>query len=430
MKQDSRVNDLFLVHLDDAIIDNYEKILIDLYQPFIGWKAVALYLTLKNSFRVSEPTSYHKLITKLSCDFAELRQEFVKLEAANLLTTYEGNLDEFAVFIYQVNTPLSHYQFLKDLMLVKVLTSFIGEEALVELKNNEQARTAHINKIADLKNISHLLKDVYQVNLKTALVDQEMINDQQPAITPKAMNKFNFDTFLILLPTSVRIGYDFTAEIRQLIFKLAEMYDLDSEQMALIVNTTLQKYKGIITEQSLRKEAYNYVIADLRRENLQYEMKQVEKDAHRTSTLTPAIQNPDVQKALSQMKRLDAREYVKMITGSLTPQDYKNIERLALEYHLEQEVINVLINYVYHSKKTLSLPLMEAIAQSWHKQKITTAEAAYQALRENERKTKKRKLTKTKTAAKRTENKSNFADQKLDADEVALVEKLFEELGE
>jgi replication initiation and membrane attachment protein len=434
MQTATKVNDLFLVYIDDAIIENYQQVLIDLYQPFVGTRAIALYLTLKNCNFGQDPTSYHRLIAQCSCDFSDLRAEFAKLEAANLITTYAGSVDEFSLLVYQVNSPLTPYHFLKDLMLIKVLTSFAGEEVLAEIKAREQKRTAHVDAISGLTNISHLLKDVYQQNLSAPIVDQALIEQQKPALHTNNETKFNFDTFLIHLPTSVRVAYDFEVEMRQLILKLANMYDLDSQQMAIIFNIALQKNKGIISDKLLRKEAYNFVIEDLRRENLRHEIRTSEKAKAAAAGLPKPIQNPAVQRALSQMKQLSSLEYVKLLTGSITPQDYKNIERLSLEYHLPEEVINVLINYVYRSKKTLSLPLMEAIAQGWHKQKIETAEAAYFALRDNQQKSKQRKTTSTAqnmpVRARRTENKSNFDDQKLGVDDLALVEKLFEELGD
>jgi len=434
MQTATKVNDLFLVYIDDAIIENYQQVLIDLYQPFVGTRAIALYLTLKNCDFGQEPTSYHRLIAQCSCDFSDLRAEFAKLEAANLVTTYAGSVDEFSLLVYQVNSPLTPYHFLKDLMLIKVLTSFAGEEVLAAIKEREQKRTAHVDAISGLTNISHLLKDVYQKNLSAPIVDKTLIEQQKPVLHTNDDNKFNFDTFLIHLPTSVRVAYDFEVEMRQLILKLANMYDLDSQQMAIIFNIALQKNKGIITDRLLRKEAYNFVIEDLRRENLRHERQTSEKEKAAAAGLPKPIQNPAVQRALSQMKQLSSLEYVKLLTGSITPQDYKNIERLSLEYHLSEEVINVLINYVYRSKKTLSLPLMEAIAQGWHKQKIETAEAAYYALRENQQKSNQRKSATTTqnmpSRARRTENKSNFDDQKLGVDDLALVEKLFEELGD
>jgi len=434
MQAATKVNDLFLVYIDDAIIENYQQVLIDLYQPFVGARAIALYLTLKNCDFGKEPTSYHRLISQCSSEFTDLRADFAKLEAANLITTYAGTVDEFSLLVYQVNSPLTPYNFLKDLMLIKVLTSFAGEEVLTVIKEREQKRTAHVEALTGLTNISHLLKDVYQQNLSGPIVDKKLIEEPAVTFTPEKQSKFDFDTFLIHLPTSVRVGYDFEVEMRQLVVKLANMYDLDSQQMAIIFNITLQKNKGMITDKILRKEAYNYVIEDLRRENLKHEQKTSEKAQAVAEGMPMPIHNPELKRALGQMKELSAVEYVKLLTGSVTPQDYKNIERLSLEYHLTEEVINVLINYVYRSKKTLSLPLMEAIAQSWHKQNIVSAEAAYYALRANQQKTKQRKAAGAQpqgyAKARRTENKSNFDDQKLGVDDLALVEKLFEELGE
>jgi len=434
MQPATKVNDLFLVYIDDTIIENYQDVLIELYQPFVGARAVALYLTLKNCDFGKEPTSYHRLVAQCACEFVDLREDFAKLEAANLVTTYAGTVDTFSLLVYQINSPLTPYNFLKDLMLIKVLTSFAGEDVLNKIKAREQQRTAHVDAISGLTNISHLLKDVYQKNLNGSIVDKKLIEQPKQTLEAKRTSKFDFDTFLIQLPTSVRVGYDFEVEMRQLIIKLANMYDLDSQQMAIIFNITLQKNKGLITDKILRKEAYNYVIEDLRRENLKHELKESEKEKAAAAGLTKPIQNPEVQRALTQMKELTALEYVKLLTGSVTPQDYKNVERLSLEYQLTEEVINVLLNYVYRNKKTLSLPFMEAIAQGWHKQDINSAEAAYYALRENEQKSKQRKTTgeyaRKEAKPRRSENQSNFDDQKFGVDDLALVEKLFEELGD
>ena len=431
MKSTSRINDLFLVYIDDAIITEYEQVLINLYQPFLSGRAIALYLTLKNCNYGTDPVSYHKLVTSLNYEFETLKTEFEKLEAANLITTYEGKVDEFSIIIYQVNSPLSPYQFLKDPSLVKVLESFIGIEALEEIKHQEQLRVQHLKLVDGLTNISHLLKDVYRENLVTPTAQQEQFQPTHLPVEQQIQDNFNFDTFLILLPASIRLEYQFSHEIQQLIYKLAEMYAFTSEQMAIVFNLSLQKGKGIVTPELLRKEAYDYVVEELRRENIQQQPnKTATEEQSDAPQQTSHIQNDAARKALLQMQRLSAQEYVKMITGSLTPQDCKNIDRLAIDYQLEQEVINVLINYVYYNKKTLSLPLMEAIAQTWHKQGIKTAEEAYIALRENQKKAKKHQENKQKKAItyeRRTEKKSNFDDQKLDLSQ-AEIDKLFEGL--
>lgn len=425
MLKTTRSNDLFLTYTDENLIFDYEKNLIELYQPFISTSAVALYLSLNKYNYVSTPIPYHKIMATMSCPLQDLPEAFSRLEAANLLTTYKGMLDGYQIFVYQLNSPLTVYEFLKDPLLTRVLTSYIGEEAVAEIMLKDEKRTQGLEKIHDLQNVSHLLKDVY----RESLISHESVKpaiEKETAPEKFSETKFTFDTFLIMLPPSIRAEFDFTLNIKNLLLKLSQLYDLNSEEMAIIFNMSLQKGKGTISEDLIRKEAYEYMMKTLRIENAKDQIEMIPQPEQLEVATT--ITNPTIKQALSQMKKLSTFDYVKMITNSLTPQDYKNVERLIIDYHLAEEVVNVLINYVYHDKKTLSLPLMEAIAQNWHKRNITTAEEAYLALKEN---TKKSKARATKTTeqryAKRTEKISNFDDQKVELTDEE-IKKLLEGL--
>ena len=137
MLKSSKTNDVFLVYLDETLIADYQTSLFKLYQPFIGGFGIALYQTLMQYAQVHEPITFHRLLIDLNSDFDVLPDTFARLEAAQLVTTYQGEIDGFPAFLYQVNSPLTTFEFLKDPLLVRVLTSFIGDDRVAFIRADE-----------------------------------------------------------------------------------------------------------------------------------------------------------------------------------------------------------------------------------------------------------------------------------------------------
>ena len=98
--------DSYIVVNKTIITDIDKQILIDLYQPIIGNKAVSLYLTLfndleKSSF-VSGEFTHHHLLSVMQMSLKDIVMAREKLEGIGLLKTYfkKGSVSNYVYLIY------------------------------------------------------------------------------------------------------------------------------------------------------------------------------------------------------------------------------------------------------------------------------------------------------------------------------------------
>lgn len=427
MDKSKKINDLFLVRVEEHFLEQWNKVLVDLYQPFLGVLPTMLYITLKTMHARKEPLTHHQLIAQTHIEFEQLTHLFEKLEAAALITTYRTLVDGITLYIYHVNSPMTQTEFLKEPMFSRVLASHIGQDTLKTLQaktNSEKMNSSYINEIY---NISAKFKDVFKEELCGLDEKAEMETSMNYKIVEN--EAYFFDTFYLMLPATMRESFEFTRTMKQLLNQIATVHGLNSGQMAMVFNTVAQQSNGTITEQALRQVAYKLTVSILRKE------KPVAAEQSNETKTVSGVRNEQVRRALLQMKSKKTLDYIAMLTDNVTPMDVITIEQLLIDYQLPEEVLNVMVDYVYKTNQTLAKPLMVAIAQEWSKKGIKTAEEAYKALSQFAKKAKKRqedKQTKKTNgySKKRTEIIPVFDQtEAVDDDLKREYEKVLEEMG-
>src|SRR5574344_830323 len=122
--------DTFIV-VNKTILNEYDrKLLIMLYQPIIGYKAISLYLSLWSYLDkreiLSNEFTHHQLMMTMQLKLSEIVESREKLEAIGLLKTYvrKSNINNF---VYEIYSPISAYEFLNNPVLVTALYNNIGK---------------------------------------------------------------------------------------------------------------------------------------------------------------------------------------------------------------------------------------------------------------------------------------------------------------
>lgn len=84
------------------------------------------------------------------------------------------------------------------------------------------------------------------------------------------------------------------------------------------------------------------------------------------------------QSAAAYFKSIHPRQMIMHTTGkgSVSKMDMSVIEDLNKRYHLPDEVVNVLVQYILLASLTLSHPSLFKIAIHWSRMKVNTAEQA------------------------------------------------------
>src|SRR5574344_855798 len=123
--------DSYVIINKSIITEIDKKILIDLYQPIIGNKAISLYYTLLNDLEkscfMSENYTHHHLLSVMQMSLQEIKVAREKLEAVGLLKTYLKK-DHINNYIYVLYSPISASEFLNHPVLSVVLYNNIGKK--------------------------------------------------------------------------------------------------------------------------------------------------------------------------------------------------------------------------------------------------------------------------------------------------------------
>ena len=119
---------------------NYTN-LVQLYQPFIGAEASALYMTLvsrlqKLPFEQLPSFTYEELLLNLNLNMHTFLQVCNRLEAIGLIKTFYSEKGKSKDFVYQLLPPLTAPQFFKNQLLSSLLLEYIGENKFRKLEEH------------------------------------------------------------------------------------------------------------------------------------------------------------------------------------------------------------------------------------------------------------------------------------------------------
>lgn len=231
------------------------KVLTLLYQPLLGSRPYALYLTLYGLSNLETGVSKEYLQRDL-LDILNIKsREHItfrnKLEALGLLVVFQKD-DEY---IYLLKTPMTAKEFLNDTIFGSYLQDQIGENQLKNLI--AEFRLSQVD-LMDYSNVTKSFNDVYEVKSVELLNTGNYLRGSSKNNGMKIINdKFNYESFLELIPTRYKRGHLFNAVVKSNIEKIAYIYQFSNEDMyEVYINSST---KGELpSEEKLRLQASIY----------------------------------------------------------------------------------------------------------------------------------------------------------------------------
>ena len=422
IKQSVLPADQFVVTNKTTLNDQDKKNIVMLYQPIIGSNAANLYFTLVSYLDKEESlsisNSHHDLMVGMQKSLESIIIAREKLEAVGLLKTYfkKGEVNSF---IYELYSPLSPHEFINNPILSVALLSNVGK-----LKYDQIISYYKVPKysLRGYKEITCLFNEVFEpVNLSGFNGEVSDIKSYQKNKILLETN-FNLDDILASIPDDVLIKKTVNKDLKDLIYKLVFVYNLNDEEVYEII------FNAINERHSIDKK--------LLRENAR-KLYKYENNGELPSLIYK--NQPDYLRA----KLNDDSKRSKMIYTfeTTTPYDFlcskyhgskptktdlKLIEYLLVDLNLKPGVVNVLVDYVLKiNNNKLNKAFVEAIAGQWCKAKIMTVSSAMK-IAEDEYRNKKTKKT------KKVKEKPDWFDQKLDEnkatdEEIAELDKMLSE---
>ena len=387
--------DTYTVVNKTVITERDKRILSLLYQPIIGHTATALYFTLiddldKSEF-LSDDLTHHHIMTTMQLSLENVIVAREKLEAVGLLKTYMKQ-DNINHFVYLIYSPLSAIDFFNHPILNVVLYNNLGKveyEKMVSL-----FKMPRVN-LKDYEDITCSFDQVFSSVSGSVFEYEEDIckSESNNILVNKSLD---FDLIISGFPESQLNSKCFSIDTKQLINRLAFLYDLNTLDMQSIIRGCINE-KGLIDKTLLRKSCRDYYKFDNggKLPTLIYNrqpdfLKKPVGDSSKRAKMIYTFENITPYQLLK----------AKYKGGEPTDRDKKLIESLLVDLKLNPGVVNVLISYVLKvNNEQLTKSYVETIAGQWKRLNIETVEDAMNVTQKEYSKLKK-KAEKTKNVVK------------------------------
>ncbi len=393
--------DNFVV-INKTILNNQDRlVLTSLYQPIIGSVAISLYLTLwsfldRNKFN-SSGNNHNDLVISMQLKLEDIKEAKDKLEAIGLIKTYlkKGDINNY---IYELYSPLSAYEFLNNPILNTALYNNLSKNEYKRVVDSFSLPKVNFKGYQD---ISCSFKDVYNF-VGTNKIDNNIKRINHLDLPFE--DNINFNEILSLIPEEMLNIRSITKDIRQLIFQLTFIYDLNEEAISEIIKNSLVDRKIDIS--LLKENCHSFY---------KFENKgQIPKLIYQNQPLClrqNQVNGTKKSKLINQFETTSPYEFLSLKQESKpTEQDMRIVEDLIVEQKLNPGVVNVLLDYALKiNNNKLVRKFVEQIAVQWKRSKIETVSEAIEFAKEEYNK----KRTKT---TKKVEVVPSWLNQNIDSD--------------
>ncbi len=379
--------DKFMVINKTIFNEHDRKILMRLYQPIIGSDAVSLYFNLwseldKMEFS-SEEYTHHYLMNLLGFSIDSYILAKAKLEAVGLMRTYVKE-DSINFYIYELYSPLYPNDFFSNPILSTLLLSNIGKREFDIVVNSFKIPSVSLK---DYKEVTSSFSDVFMVSNTPndySTLDLRCRNSNNLAFDIG----FSLEECLASIPSEMLNIRSVNKSVRELLLKLAFIYDFNLETMSNLIKDSLNE-KNSIDKEKIRENARKYYTF---------------QNSGKLPNIIFKCQPEYLRKPMGDNSKLAQIIYMfettspynflaSKINAKPSRNDLKVLDHLAIDINLTPGVINVLLDFVLKtSNNKLNMNYIDAIASQWKRSKITTVEDAIKIARteNNKRKPKSR----------------------------------------
>ena len=397
-------NDYLEVRLNSLIADYDVDTLSNLYQPIVGYSALAVYFSLwteaKNQ-KITRICSHNQLLNRLQMapgDFITARKH---LEAVGLLKTVLEKNSNSRIYHYNLYAPKTPYSFFDDTLLFGMLIKALGEVDANRFKTIYQYQNEEQNG----EDITSSFLDVFRPDFDDPAFEKAITKDNAIGRRSGKINsEFNYDLFFSHLSDISQIKSDaFTKKDMKESERLSTLNGIGEEEAAAMVVSVYDPYAGKgkhidfveLTKVFQEHADYSYLLS-----------KKINKNPNLVSGST------ELAGKINIMETYSPKKFLALLQNGSQPaiSDLKIVDDLSKNFHLPNPVINVLVDYVLSKNNNiLSRPLCEKIGASLAREGVTTTIDAMNYLTRVMKKTTKKA---TSNRSEQIEEKSNITANK------------------
>ena len=412
--------DSYIVVNKTIITEVDKQILIDLYQPIIGNKAVSLYLTLfndleRNAFVTGEFTHHH-LLSVMQMPLKDIVFAREKLEGIGLLKTYfkNGSVNNYVYLLYGT---LTANEFFNHPIFNMVLYNNVGK-----LEYNKLVSRYKLPRVVlkDYEDISLKFDEVYtSVPVNSFFNNDEIISRKKGEVLFKDV--VDFELLISGLDNSIISDRAFNKDVRNLINNLSFLYNIDISTMQGLIRTCINE-KGLIDRDLLRKGARNFYqfensgnLPTIVHYSQPEYLKSPSGDTSKRGKMIYTFENTNPYQFLKS----------KYKNGKVVTRDLQIVENLLLDLKLSPGVVNVLLDYVLRvNNKKLNKSFIETIASHWKRLGIETVPEAMNACIKEHKKSSKKGVKVSKSEEKVPDWFNQTVEKKSDSKEEEELAKM------
>lgn len=348
-------------HINSDDINSLTK----LYLPLMGIDSYSLYMAL-SSLDVNVNYNYKTLIDILNVrGMKSINSASNKLEALGLLDVYVNSDNNY---LYILNRPMSQRDFLKEESLRTLLSSQIGEEAVLKLISEVTFE------LRRYKKITKKFDDVYDVTFEDKFY---IIDKLIPSKFEIKNEEFNYSLFKMLFDTSF-ISEDVLedSEFKSNILRISYIYKLDEEKMKDVVIRSIDIDKKM-----------DYAVIS-KNAKLKFRERDEENDpiiiTRENDEYLQSIKDDQTLALCNYLESLSPKEVLQELSGGKKPAaaEVKMCSDLSETTGLPIAIINLLLLYANQEKegKLPGYEYFEKIAHSMVRAKIKNVNEALRFL--------------------------------------------------
>ena len=390
--------DNFIVINKTVLHNSDRKILNLLYQPLVGNTAISLYFTLWSYLDqyelISNEWAHNHILTNMMITVNEFDDARVKLEALSLIKTYikKGSVNSY---VYELYSPMSASSFINNPILNTALYNNIGK---IEYEKTVSYFSLPKINLKDYEDITSSFSDVFAWSCEP--ISNNIVHDLKKVRyrNLEILANIDINSILSLIPEDLLNHKRLTKEVKDLVYKVAYIYNYDNETMVELIRNSVNDNHCIDKDLFLENASKFYSFENMGKlPNLifknqpEYLRKNLKDNSNRSRMIYMFETTSPYDFIRSKYK-----------TGNPTKSDLAIIAYLLVELNLKPGVVNVLVDYVLKiNNNKLTRSYVEVIASQWSKSSVETVEDAMK-LAETEYKKRKRPKDTVKTIKKQT----------------------------
>jgi len=343
-----------------ALSSDEWKVLGILYQPIIGVLSFSLYHTFYHLLNTknyqSEVFTHQFLMDLLNAKADELKAAKEKLEAINLINTFEDGEHT----VYQLKSPLSPRGFIQDTVLGQFLLTELGKKLYDQVTNLFKVEKIELT---GYKEVTKNFDDVFNFIDSNHFYDSDVYLGKKSNLGARIKDQINYEAFVEKLPDRVKKPILMSRQTVDTIQKLVFVYQFSLDEIVDIYTKTVAP-NGDIDLGNLSFKAQTYY----------QNKKKVLPVVSETKKLNGSESSINYLKSVSPMQIIEKyakSDYQLMHTDT--------VMQLLERNQVEVGIINALLLHILKFKQG-ELPhitYLEKVLETWLKKGIRTTEDAY-----------------------------------------------------